>query len=342
MYAMLSAFDAAMQLPDRVAFRLGNFSIQWYGLFLAAAILVTIVFAALETRRKSLPADTAVDVCLVAIPCGVVGARLVYVLLNLSLYRGDLGGVFRLWDGGLSITGALLFAVIGVAVYAARKKLSLLRILDTVAPGLVLAQALVLWGDFFNQTDYGPFVEKAGQKWFPLAVRIEETGTIHFAVFFYEFLWCLLVFALLFFVLRKRLTRDGQMLGVGLLLYCPAHIVFEALREDGAYLFGNVKISEAVCVLLIVYAVLLLVRAARGADAADADAEAIDEKPADETTDAAAAPAEDADAPDTEVAAPAAEPTAAEAEEAPADEPATGTEAESAAEVPATDTKEDA
>ena len=96
--------------------------------------------------------------------------------------------------------------------------------------------------------------------WFPFAVRIEEPGLIHYAVFFYEFLWCLAIFALLF-GLRKRQKRDGQALCLYLLLYCTGHIFFEALREDGVFLFGQVRLSQVVCCILIVSAaVFLLVR----------------------------------------------------------------------------------
>lgn len=296
----VSAAEAAMALPDRVALRFGSVELYWYGLFMAAAILLVILFTGAEAKRKQLPGDTAVDVCLVAIPCGVVGARLLYVLTNRSAFSGDFAGVFRIWDGGLSIFGAVVAALIGLFVYAKAKKLPFLRILDAIVPGLALAQGIVLWGDFFNQTGYGPVVVRESRKWFPLAVRIEETGAIHYAVFFYEFLWCAAIFALLYFACRKRVKRDGQTLCLYLLLYGAGHVVFEALRVDGAYLFGSVKLSQLVCGALIVFAAayLLILRKKISIDeaaAADIPAESIVGEP--DADDDVPSPAGEAEAP---------------------------------------------
>lgn len=254
---------AAMQNPDSVAFTLFGYSVYWYGVLMALGILAAFVFAYVECKRKRMHPDTPFDLCLVAIPCGVVGARLYYVAFNSASYLANPVSILYLWEGGLAIYGAVIGAAIGLFIYARRKKIRFLRLADVCAPGLVLAQSIGRWGNFFNQEAYGPLVENPAHMWFPFAVLIDSTKEIHYATFFYESLWCLLVFLFLWLFLRKRTKHDGDVFLWYVLLYAFERMLIEGLRTDSLYL-GGIRISQllSACLFAAVL-VFLIVRAVR-------------------------------------------------------------------------------
>lgn len=258
LFETCSLVRPAMKLPDPIAFQVSGISVYWFGILFAVGIVAALALIYLEAKRKALPADAWLDLCLVLIPCGVIGARLWYVLTHLPKYSQSLLSVVEIWDGGLSIYGAIICGLAGLCIYAYRKKIRLLRLLDVIAPGLALAQAVIAWGDFFDQTGYGKLVENPALQWFPFAVLIEKTRTIHYAVFFYTFLVCLTVFCLLWFVFRKRSQRDGEVLGWYLVLNSGAQLALHFLLEgepvlSGAKAFYLLLLLAGLAVLLVLY-----------------------------------------------------------------------------------------
>lgn len=255
----ISPFASAMKIPGPIAFSFSGYEVYWSGILLAFGVIFAILMAQYEVRRKKLPPDTAVDICLIGIPLGVLGARLFYVFTNFSLFRDDLIRILHFWDGGLSIYGALIGVIAGIVIYSLSKKLRFFMLTDLLVPGLLLTQSLALWGDFFEQRGFGPQISSRAMQWFPFAVRIEETNTIHAAVFFYEFLWCLLVLAALWFLVRKRTKRDGDVTLWYLLLYPIGHIALSLIRQNGNYLFGGVRMTVLVGAVLTVFALVMLI-----------------------------------------------------------------------------------
>lgn len=285
---LISPFASAMKIPGPVAFSFSGYDVYWAGILLAAGVILAILLAQYEVKRKKLPPDTAVDICLIGIPLGVLCARLFYVFTNLPLFKGDLVRILYFWDGGLSIYGAMIGVLIGIVIYSLAKKLLFLSLTDLLVPGLLLTQALALWGDFFEQRGFGPEIASSGLQWFPFAVLIEETDTIHAAVFFYEFIWCLLVFGAIWFFVRKMAKRDGAITLWYLLLYPAGHLSTTFLRLDGSYLFGGALAERLVCIALIVFALVLLIvrkqKPAPEAEAGEADVEASEASEAAETS----------------------------------------------------------
>ena len=264
-------FRSSIRLPDRVAFSAFGINVYWYGVFLALGVLITIILAQIEVRRKRLGSDTAIDLCLLGIPLGIVGARLYYVFTHLSYFKNDPLSVLTVWDGGLSLYGAVIGALLAFAIYSLAKRIPLLRLADVFAPGLALAQGLACWGDFFNQQGYGPEIPRTAPAWFPFAVLIEQSDTIHYAVFFYEFLWCVLLFMLLWFVMRKRALRDGTTALCYLLLYSLCHAAFSLLRVDTPPVVWKLSLPALLAGALFLLALaLLLARRVRPAKPAPA------------------------------------------------------------------------
>ena len=159
---------------DRVAFTIFGKDIYWYGVLMAVGIIVAVLLAYKETKRKGLKEDTIFDMCLIVIPMGVVGARLYYVLFELEHYLQDPIRILYIWEGGLAIYGAVIFGLLGALIYGRRKKIRFLTLADCIAPGLVLAQAIGRWGNFFNQEAFGLPITNPDLMWFPLAVKIDR------------------------------------------------------------------------------------------------------------------------------------------------------------------------
>ncbi len=257
--------------PDRVAFSVFGRDIYWYGVLMALGIVIAVLLAMREAKRKHLSEDTVLDLCLVIIPCGVVGARLYYVLFELDQYLADPIRMLYIWEGGLAIYGAVIGGLIGMLIYAHKKKLRFFKLADLIAPGLVLAQAIGRWGNFFNQEAFGLPVTNPDLLWFPMSVKIDAFHTFngvpctepyHLATFFYESFWCVLVFLFLWFILRKRTKHDGDVFIWYVMLYSFERMFVEGLRGDSLWLIeGAVRVSQLLSALLFLAALgFLLVR----------------------------------------------------------------------------------
>ena len=231
-----------MQQPGRLAFGI----VPWYSLIIVSAIALGIYLCGREERRLGLPKDTAIDSALWAIPLGIIGARLYYVAFTWEQFSGDPVRILYVWEGGVAIYGALLGGLLGVWLNARRKKISLLTVLDMIAPSVLLAQALGRWGNYFNMEAYGEAVTNPAWQFFPFAVQIPgaEGGTWHLATFFYESVWNFVSFILLM-AFRKRMKRRGDVFLWYLLLYGAGRAVVEGLRLDSLmWLNGAIRVSQ--------------------------------------------------------------------------------------------------
>ncbi|HPY36579.1 MAG TPA: prolipoprotein diacylglyceryl transferase [Clostridia bacterium] len=265
--------------PDRVAFTVFGKEIYWYGILMATGIIIAVWLAMREAKRKEMQEDTILDLCLVIIPCGIIGARLYYVLFELKQYLANPIRILYLWEGGLAFYGAVIGGMLGLVVYAKRKKLSIIKLSDVIAPGLALAQAIGRWGNFFNQEAFGLPVTNPKLLWFPMSVKIDVpwnggfhtfngmpcSNPYHLATFFYESVWCALIFIFLWFYLRKRAKHDGDVFLYYAVLYSFERMFIEGLRGDSLWLIeGTVRVSQLLSALMFAgLVVFILIRAAK-------------------------------------------------------------------------------
>lgn len=240
-----------------VAFSAGSFVVYWFAVFLAAAMVTALVMTSVLAKKRLRSDDLAVDLCIVCIPCGVVGGRLFAVLCG----QLSLSQFFRFQVWGLSLYGAAFVCLGGIAVYCAIKKRRLLDVLDLVTPGLFSAIAVGRWADCLHRTAYGPVVQQSYLKWFPIATYGPD-NSIRFAPFFYTFLLCA-VLVLLYFLLFYNKTRRRGMAFLSLTaLYAVAEFFIEWLRQDRAMLLG-LRFNQWMCLLTLLgcaLAYLLYVR----------------------------------------------------------------------------------
>ena len=180
-----------------------------YGLLIALGVLLAVLYAGRQEARLGLPRDTAVDVVLWAVPPGIIGARLYYVAFTWERYASDPLSVLYIWEGGLAIYGGIIGGVLGILLYAKRKKLPLPTLTDMVVPAVILAQAIGRWGNFFNGEAYGRAVTDSALQFFPYAVHVG--GAWYQATFFYESMWDLAGFFVLHLTRKKwRRKKAGR------------------------------------------------------------------------------------------------------------------------------------
>lgn len=256
-----------MNNPSRVAFTLFGRDVYWYGVLMALGILIGVWLTLKEGKRKKLTEDDILDMCLVIIPSGVVGARLYYVIFEWASYASNPIRALYIWEGGLAIYGAVIGGLIGMFIYSRVKKIRFLKLADCIAPGLVLAQAIGRWGNFFNQEAFGLPINNGELMWFPFAVYIEGYHTFngqpcsnpyHMATFFYESVWCLIVFIILWSC-RRKFKHAGDAILSYAALYGLERMFVERLRGDSLYIIkpggaiaAGIRVSEMLSFILVV------------------------------------------------------------------------------------------
>ena len=135
-------------------FVVGN--ITWYSVLIMLGILLAYLLGTREEKRLSLPKDTMLDLVLITVPAGIIGSRIYYVLMKLDEYIANPLSILYVWQGGVAIYGAVIGGVLGLWIYGRKKKIPIASLLDIVAPGLILAQAIGRWGNYFNSGSLRP------------------------------------------------------------------------------------------------------------------------------------------------------------------------------------------
>ena len=169
--------------PGAVAFELFGMDIRWYGICVAAGVLIGTALSYYRAPKFGISRDNLIDVLLVAIPAGI--ARLYYVIFNWQMYAGDFTKIINFREGGLAIHGGLILGIIAGACMCRHHRISLTNLLDLLAPGFAIGQSIGRWGNFFNSEAHG------GPTDLPWAVIVNGQG-VH-PTFLYESLWCLLL-----------------------------------------------------------------------------------------------------------------------------------------------------
>lgn len=135
--------------PGPFVLQIGPLSIRWYGLLFATAVLLGTSLAHREAIRRGEDPEQLLNVIVFGVMCGLIGARLYYVLFNWGYYGSRPLKILAVWEGGLAIHGGLLVGALAAAVYSIRKKLPVLTYMDIMAPSLPVGQAIGRWGNFF-------------------------------------------------------------------------------------------------------------------------------------------------------------------------------------------------
>jgi phosphatidylglycerol:prolipoprotein diacylglycerol transferase len=242
-----------------VAFYVFGISIRWYGIFIATGMVVAIILANYTCKYRDINYDSLLDVVLISLPIGIIGARLYYVAFEFNNYKNNLIDIFNIREGGLAIHGGILFAFISAFIFAKRKKMSFFKMADVAAPTIIIAQAIGRWGNFFNSEAHGGAVSYDFIKYFPYFVQqgMHIEGIYYHPTFLYESLWNFAVFIILMIILKK--TKEvGIVFFTYIGLYSIGRFFIEGLRTD-SLMFGPLRIAQLVSLSGIIIWVAFLI-----------------------------------------------------------------------------------
>ena len=232
-----------------VAFAIGGFSVYWYGILIASAVLIGTLLAIREAEKKGYNQDHFFNIILVSLPAAFIGARLYYVLFNWDYYSQNLSEIPATWQGGLAIHGGLIAAFIAAYIMMKKYRISFFQGVDIAAPSIILGQAIGRWGNYFNQEAYGYVVDQAKIPW---AMYID--GAYRHPTFLYEFLWNIGVFLFLLYLRRKENLKNGDIFLSYVLLYSVGRFIIEGFRTDSLMLFSTLRAAQVVSALVIIVA----------------------------------------------------------------------------------------
>ena len=234
---------------DPVAFHIGSLTVRWYGIFITAAILIGYVVTCLNARKRGISVDFLLELFLWVVPIAILFARLSYVLFHPKDFTvhswADFVNIFAIWEGGISILGAIPGGALGVFLACKRNKVPVSYVLDVIAPGLVLGQALGRWGNWANQELYGKPITDPAWQVFPIAVFIDAENGWFQATFFYEMVLNLIGFAILMCVFHKS-RRNLMTFMTYLCWYMVVRAIMEVFRAD-AVSAGGIRIGVLGC-----------------------------------------------------------------------------------------------
>ena len=238
-----------------VAFSLGSFQVYWYGVIIGIGFLLALGFALKNLKRFGIDTNGFIDCVLVGLVCGIIGARLYYVLFRWDYYSHHTEELFAIHNGGLAIYGGVIGGLLGGGIVAKIKKLPVAAILDITVMGFLIGQGLGRWGNFFNQEAFGTPTDLP---WRMVSENTEGAG-VH-PCFLYESLWCLLGFGLLYLFSRKWRRYDGQIFLLYLVWYGLERMLVEGLRTDSLYtpIFG-LRVSQVLAAVTAIVGIVLLV-----------------------------------------------------------------------------------
>ncbi|MDR7356867.1 prolipoprotein diacylglyceryl transferase [Paeniglutamicibacter sulfureus] len=233
-------------------FSLGPLTIHAYAICIMFGIIAAMWITARRWRAKGGPEDVVWDICIWAIPFGIVGGRLYHVLVTDPDYYFGFNGqsahlaeIPQIWAGGLGIMGAISLGTVGALIACRRAGVRLSAFLDAAAPGVLLAQAFGRWGNWFNQELFGaPTTLPWGLEIDPNSFNFPPgipAGTLFHPTFLYESLWNVAGVLLLIALDRRFKLRRGAMFWSYLIWYGIGRIIMETMRIDAAdtiYILG--------------------------------------------------------------------------------------------------------
>ena len=251
------------------AFHLGEKGVMWYGVVIAIGMLMAIAYAAFRCKQQGIKVDDLIDIAIFTIFFGVAGARAYYVIFDgdKSHYKSFID-VIAVWNGGLAIYGGIIAGAITVIIVCMIKKLNWRKLFDAVGPGVMIAQAMGRWGNFFNGEAYGVQVTEGDPLYFLRMGLISKNTISEFGTtsmvyvhptFLYESLWNVLGFIIINLLYKKK-KFDGQIALYYFAWYGFGRMFIEGLRTDALFI-GNtgIRVSQLLGFLLFAVAAGLLV-----------------------------------------------------------------------------------
>jgi prolipoprotein diacylglyceryl transferase len=259
-------FPAHIPSPSQGVIHLGPVPIRAYALCIILGVVVATIVGDRRLQKRGGRKGAIADVATLAVPFGLVGARIYHLATNPELYWGGPGrpgtiGAIEIWKGGLGIWGGVLFGALGAWIACKHYDLSYAMVADALAPALPLAQAVGRWGNWFNQELYG---RPTGLPWglhIDVAHRIPGyLGVAYYQpTFLYESIWDIGVALVVIWADRRWHFTRGRAFALYVALYTIGRGWIEALRIDDAHRFFGLRLNDWTSVVVFIGAVAYFV-----------------------------------------------------------------------------------
>ncbi|MEX0151539.1 MULTISPECIES: prolipoprotein diacylglyceryl transferase [Microbacterium] len=263
---------ASIPSPSISYVDLGPLRIHFYALCIVAGIIVALFLTNARLTRRGAEKWVVIDICLLAVPLAIVVARIYHVLTHAGYYFGpgsnpwnpfEPGSVWAIWEGGIAIYGALIGGAIGAYLGCKWTGIRFWTFADAVAPGLIIAQAMGRFGNWFNQELFGQPTD------LPWGLEIDAnnpavpvglpSGTLFQPTFLYEVIWNLLGAAVILYVGKRFGLQWGRLFGVYLVWYSAGRIVWESIRIDPSDIILGLRTNVWAAIIGVVLGLAIIV-----------------------------------------------------------------------------------
>nr|WP_154924329.1 prolipoprotein diacylglyceryl transferase [Microbacterium testaceum] len=251
---------------------LGPLRIHFYALCIVAGIIVALFLANARLTRRGAEKWVVIDICLLAVPLAIVVARIYHVVTHLGFYFGpgsnpwnitQPGSVWAIWEGGIAIYGALIGGAIGAILGCKWTGIRFWTFADAVAPGLIIAQAMGRFGNWFNQELFGQPTDlpwgleiAAGNPAIPVGL---PSGTLFQPTFLYEVIWNLLGAAVILWAGKRFGLQWGKQFAVYLVWYSAGRIVWESIRIDPSDIILGLRTNVWAAIFGVVLGIVIFI-----------------------------------------------------------------------------------
>lgn len=240
-------------------FSLFGIDIRYYSLFILTGVIVAYILIMRESKKQNINTIFMDNTVFYGLLFGILGARIHYVLFNLDYYLNNMSEIIKVWHGGLAIHGGIICGSIFVYYYSKKNKQNFIKLTDIILPGVLIAQAIGRWGNFFNQEAYGMMVSKEFlEKLFIPKFIINGmyiNGNYYLPTFYIESILCLLGFIIILLIKHKT-KKVGYTTSFYLIWYGLIRFIIELFRTD-SLMIGNLKVACIISVSFILLGLLL-------------------------------------------------------------------------------------
>ena len=234
---------------DPVAFPLFGRDVMWYGIILTTGIMLGVLYAWQMAKRAGINEDTFFNLILVVVPVSIISARLYYVIFDPDPNYHSFIDVIAIWRGGIGIYGAVIGGALTSLIFARIAKLPIPKLLDCLAPAVMIGQIIGRWGNFVNAEAHGSITSLPWRMGISPAIEgipYDESLSLYYhPTFLYESLWNLVGFLVIHFVLRRKKKFEGELALFYLSWYGLGRGFIELLRTDSLEILG-LKVSALV------------------------------------------------------------------------------------------------
>jgi phosphatidylglycerol:prolipoprotein diacylglycerol transferase len=256
-FILVPAFAGQLQINP--VLQIGPIALRWYGLILAASILVGFFIARNNSWKFGISKSDLDDYAFWLVLLGVIGARIYYVIFNYNYFAQYPDEIYQIWQGGLSVYGSILAGLIFTFFYTRKKAYTFWQLFDLIALSLPLAQALGRFGNFVNQEAFGTPTNLPWKMF--VSVRSRPPQFINFDYFHPAFLYEAILNVTIFFILYKILgkVKTGVLGLCYLLFYSLGRFFIEAIRLDSFFIYGF-RVDQVVAFLVVLISGALILR----------------------------------------------------------------------------------